>query len=352
MKSEIKNFMLKTINGMTYGFFATLIIGTIIVQISSVFSGNDSLKVVHDVIFTVGDTLKKLMGLGIGIGIALSLELKGIRFVTLAVTGGIATAFKIIIGNGLEFIPGLNLDPAITYLVVIGSAIFMKFALSKSTNFDVILVPLATSILAICLTVLLSPPTTFVITQIASFINYSTGLMPIPMSILLSVFMGMMLTGPISSVAIAVAINLEGMAAGAAVIGCATQMVGLAIQSIRENKVGNVLSIFFGTSMLQLKNVIKKPLIWLPTIIASAIVGPIGTILFGIICTKEGAGMGMSGLVGPLQTLEAMNYSGMSFLGIGLCFIIIPAAVVFLFDLLLRKIGWIKPGDLTIEQTF
>ena len=344
-KKIVREFILSTINGMTFGLFATLIIGTIIAQIATVFVDTT----VFEVINTTANTLKALTGVGIGVSIALTLKQTGIRFVSVAVAGAIATSF-VITSNGFE--AKLNIDPVITYLVVIGCALFVKFVFAKKTNFDIILVPLSSAILAMLITAGLSFPVTFIIRQIADFITAATNLLPIPMSILISVVMGMTLTGPISSLAISLAINLGGIAAGAAVIGCSTQMVGFAVQSIRDNKTGDVLSIMFGTSMLQLKNVIKKPVIWLPTIIASAIIGPIGTMIFKLESNSVGGGMGTSGLVGPLQTLEIMGYSSIAFWGVGICLFLLPAVLVFIIDLLFRKLKLIKENDFVIESSF
>ena len=161
--------------------------------------------------------------------------------------------------------------------------------------------------------------------------------------------MGMALTAPISSAAIAIALSLGGIPGGAAVVGCSVQMIGFAVQSIRDNNIGKVISIGIGTSMLQFKNILKKPVIWLPTILTSAILGPISTAVFKMTSTPAGAGMGTCGLVGQLGTLESMGYNNpMAYIGILVLHFIAPIILVFLFDLLFRKLGIIKKGDFEI----
>ena len=170
------------------------------------------------------------------------------------------------------------------------------------------------------------------------------------MGILVAVIMGMALTAPISSVAIAVAISLGDipLAAGAAVVGCSVNMIGFAIQSIYDNNIGKVISVGIGTSMLQFKNILKKPVIWLPTIITSAIMGPIATCLVKVKCNTTGAGMGTCALVGQLGTFSEMGNTPLTWVSILLIEIIIPAIMVFIIDFIFRKIGLIKKGDLEI----
>lgn len=344
-------FINKVLNGMTLGIFPTLIIGTIVSQLSTVFPSD---WIIAQIIDNFGIVLKSLMGIGIGIGVAMSLKLKGIRLVSLSVAGAIATSFKITFFDPVAntfFAPtvriGPNNDPVITILVVAFTAIILMRSFKKQTNFDILLIPLVTVAVSGIITTILTMPVSFLIGGLSSFVSMATAWNPILMSIVISVVIGMLLTAPISSVAVSVAINLGGLAAGAALIGCCTQMVGFAVQSIRDNKIGTFFAIFFGTSMLQFKNVVKKPIIWLPTIISSAILGPIG-VLFGLETTAVGAGMGTSGLVGIIQTLGHMDYSLMSWLGLLTTCIVGPALLTFIFDLILRKANLIKPGDLKI----
>ena len=168
------------------------------------------------------------------------------------------------------------------------------------------------------------------------------------MGIVIAVVMGMALTAPISSVAIAVAIKLSGIAAGAACVGCCTQMIGFMIMSIKDNNVGKVISVGIGTSMLQFQNILRKPLIWVPTIVISAILGPIATSVMGLTCNSVGAGMGTCALIGPIQMVINTPDPLMGWLGAILLCIIIPAISVFGLDFLFRKLKWIKEGDLAI----
>jgi uncharacterized protein len=340
-EKPVKKFIMTTMNGMVYGLFATLIIGVIFRQFGLLLN----IELLHTVVY---NRLASLMGVGIGIGIGISLKLNGLKLVVAGVIGGIATSFTLLL-DGTIVTTAIANEPVKTYLVTIFGILLMEKILVKKTPFDILLIPIVGIILAIILTLIIGGPVRFLIEQIQEFIRITFEFAPIPMVIIIAVVFGMLLTSPLSSAAIAIALQLPVAVGGAAVIGCTAQMIGFAIQSRKDNSIGMVLSIAFGTSMLQFKNILRKPIIWLPTIIASAVLAPISYLLFRTETTFSGAGMGSSGLVGQLQTLEAMNYSLNGFLSV-LFMLVGSLVLVFLIDLLFRKKNWIVLGDLVVNK--
>lgn len=338
---KVKGFIMTTMNGMVYGLFATLIIGVIVKQIGTLLD----IPLLYD---TVYNRLASLMGVGIGIGIGISLKMNGLKLVVAGVIGGIASSFTLLVDGTFAPVTMIN-EPVKVYLVTIFGILFLEKILVKRTPVDILLIPLTGVAIAIILTLVIGGPVRFMIDYIQKFITFTFEFAPIPMSLIVAVVMGILLTSPLSSAAIAISINLSGIAGGAAVIGCTAQMIGFAVQSRKDNSIGVVLSVAFGTSMLQFKNILRKPIIWLPTIITSAILGPLFYIFFKTMTTKEGAGMGSSGLVGQLQTLDAMNYSVSAWLSVVLM-IVLSAVIVFAIDLLFRKKGWIVKGDLAVNK--
>jgi uncharacterized membrane protein len=317
------NYLIKTMNGMAYGLFSTLIIGTIIYTIA------DQTRL--DFLLPLADLLKRLTGVGIGIGVAWSLKLDGLRLIAATIAGGIAS--------------GLNIgDPMTEYLCVIVAIEGLRL-LKWKTPVDIIIIPLLSSFLSYLTFLLINEPVQNAMNAIGAFISWSTTAQPFLMGIILAVIMGMILTAPISSVAIAISIGLSGIEGGAAVVGCCVQMLGFAVMSRKDNNIGTVLSVAFGTSMLQFKNILKKPIIWLPTIIVSAILGPLATLVFKTSCLKEGSGMGTSGLVGQINTFSAMENPWPSII---ILQILLPILLVYLVDVIFRKAGLIKAGDLKI----
>ncbi|MFA7076125.1 MAG: PTS sugar transporter subunit IIC [Candidatus Izemoplasmatales bacterium] len=334
MKKTVLDFFIKSFNGMAIGLFSTLIIGVIIGQLGMLIGYVPSFDIVETSLLGLSSFAKSLMGVGIGFGIAVSLKLDGIKLIVTGIAGGIATNYY-------------N-DPMVAYLVTISVYFLLQYILKKKTPVDIILIPLFGLIFAFIITSIIGLPVQAAMIFLGDFIQYATNLQPFLMGIIIAVIMGMALTSPISSAAIAIAISMGGIAGGAAVIGGSVQMLGFAVMSRKDNNIGVVFSIAIGTSMLQFKNILRKPIIWLPTIMVSAILGPLSTLVFQIETNSIGAGMGTSGLVGQFGTLDVMGYSLEVILMVVLLHLVLPLLLVLLVDIVFRKKGYIKPGDLKI----
>lgn len=326
---RLLDYFIKTLNGMAYGLFSTLIIGVIIKQIGQL-TGWDFLIDLYNI-------LAGLMGIGIGIGVAYSLNLTGLKLIVGAIAGGIAT--KVI-----------SPDPMVAYLTTILSIEIIRLIFRKPTPVDIIIIPLIGTISAFGIASLIGPPVALFMNSIGAIIQSATTIQPFLMGIVIAVVMGILLTAPVSSAAIAISITLGGIAGGAAVIGGAVQMIGFAVMSRKDNSIGTVLSIGFGTSMLQFKNILRKPVIWLPTIIVSAILGPVSTVVFQMKTDYLGSGMGTSGLVGQFATTQAMGSSSETIFLIILIHFILPIILVLVIDIIFRKLGWIETGDLSLKE--
>src|SRR5690554_6194375 len=337
----MKNFITKTLNGMAYGLFATLIVGVILQQIGNLLK----IEFISKDLYLL---LSQMMGVGIALGIGVVLKLNGLNLVMVGIVGAISTKFNLVYENSAFQIVQANApgNPVTAYLVTIFSILLIKLILVRKTPIDILIVPITAILISLALTIILSLPLNFIINIISQGVDKATTLLPIPMVIIIAVVMVIILTSPVSSAAIAFSIGISGVAAGAAVVGTSIQMIGFAIQSRRDNKIGTVISIGIGTSMLQFKNIVKKPIIWLPTILSSAIIAPF-VYLLGFESTTAGAGMGSSGLVGILQSLEHMSYSSNSFISIAII-CLIGGLLTYIFDKILYIKGYIKDGDLSI----
>ena len=333
---QFLDYLVKTMNGMALGLFSTLIIGVIIETIG------DKLGIAEIVV--LAKVLKMLTGIGIGIGVGRSLRLDGLRLIAAGVAGGIgglpyfAAAWEL----AADVKYGAPGDPVVIYLTVVLSIEFLNLILRKKTPVDIILIPLASALVAFGFFYVISQPVSAMMRAIGDFIQWATNVQPFLMGIIIAVVMGMALTAPISSAAIAISISLGGIAGGAAVVGCCVQMLGFAVMSRKDNNIGTVISVGIGTSMLQFKNILKKPIIWLPTIIVSAILGPLATTVFKTMCDPSGSGMGTSGLVGQFATFAAMGGGRDFWLSLMLLEVALPVVFVYLLDLLFRKLGWIS----------
>lgn len=340
MKNKLLNYIIKTSSGMAMGLFGTLIIGSIINQICSLGDG-------FQIGIDIAQTLIGLMGPGIGLGVALSTSesKKTLDLVSCVALGGIVSAINLVAYNNpipTFTLNGGSKNPLLIYMVIILTIMIVKKILAKKTPVDILLVPLTYILVGTILGFILVYPCYYLIYLIQLIISEAMPLAPITMSIIISIVMGMVLTMPISSVAVCVAISIGNtpLAAGAALIGCSCQMFGFAIQSYRaKNNIGKCISVGIGTSMLCWPNIIKKPAIWIPTIISSAILGPIGVCLLNTYGTSSGAGMGSCGLVGQLSCLEVMGYNNPNaYISIFIIQFLGSIVLTFIFDYICRDV--------------
>lgn len=330
----IQEYFIKVLNGMALGLFSSLIIGVIIEQIGTLLN--------LEMLIYFGQFAKYMMGPAIGAAVGYSVGASQLGIFASIVTGALGSQTAVFDGSTIHLVIG---EPVGAFIASLIGAEFSKLIKGK-TKVDIVLVPAGTIIVGGIVGVYLAPVVAKVMTFIGSVINYTTELRPFTMGILISVIMGIMLTLPISSAALAISLKLSGLAAGASTIGCCTQMIGFAIISYRENKVGGLIAQGVGTSMLQVPNIIRNPKIWIPPIITSAILGPIGTVIFKMESDFLGAGMGTAGLVGQLRTYAVMGNTGIT--GIVLLHFILPAVITLLISEFMRKKGWIKFGDMKL----
>ena len=366
VKSICKRFFIDAFAGMAQGLFCTLIAGTILqlfakwIDVDNFFGGT---------LNAIGNFAKSLMGAGIGVGIAHALKTDKLTMFSAGVAGMVgAFADKLLYGSfmgamfpsGTAPITTLALgapgNPIGAYVVTMLAVEIVKLYAGK-TKLDIILIPIGT--LALCFFgIFISAPFIWVINQLGNLISVATEVAPFFMGVIISVVMGILLTMPTSSAAIWIAvasgITTDSMllAGGAAVVGCSCHMIGFAVASFRENGVSGLISQGLGTSMLKIPNIMKKPVIMLPEIIASAILGPVSTCLFGLKCTASGGGMGTSGLVGVFGTIEASAGLNpvVTTLGVVLLLFVLPAVISLVCSEIFRKIGWIKFGDQKLEK--
>lgn len=379
--NKIKDFFITTLNGMAYGLFATLIVGTIINTIGGFFphgvDANAFCVFMYNILTKGSLALEFITGAGIGAGVAIARKESPLKTIVLAGVGEIAAILSLstkmvtspdtfTFPEALSAIKFQVGDPLTIYLVVISVSLLMDLVLRKKTPVDILIIPLFGVAAGLLISGLLRFPAIYVTFGMQWLINAGTNTVPFIMGIIVAVLMGMALTAPISSAAIGAMVftlpngvtvqdalanpQYSGLviASGAAIVGCCCQMVGFAVQSRKDNSVGMVISIGIGTSMLQFKNILKHPIVWLPTIIASAILGPVSTCWLHLACMGSSAGMGTSGLVGQIGTFASMGSTWQTWVGIFALEIVLPGVLVFGIDLLFRKLGWIKEGYLKV----
>lgn len=349
-KKILDRIFIEGLSAMAQGLFATLIIGTIIQQIGTLIGGTAG-----DMIFVIGKVAASLTGAGIGVAVAYKFKESPLVVVS-AATAGMTGAFASKLLTGAVLVEGATVyagpgEPLGAFIAAY-VAIFFGHLVSGKTKVDILVTPIVAIGTGSVVGLILGPPISSFMAWLGAIINWGTEQQPFLMGIVVSVVMGMVLTLPISSAALGIILNLSGLAAGAATVGCCCNMVGFAVASYRENKIGGLLAQGIGTSMLQVPNIVRKPVIWLPVILSSAVLGPIGTMAFHLTSNATGSGMGTAGLVGQIMTWQTMiqtEAAAVVLMKILVIQIILPAALTLLISEFMRKKGWIQFGDMKLE---
>ena len=339
-----RRYGVDAMGAMAQGLFCSLLIGTILDTLGK------QLGIAW--LVTVGGFASAMSGPAMAVAIGYALKADPMVLFSLAAVGYAANAEG---GAG---------GPLAVLLIAIVAAECGK-AVSKETKVDILVTPGVTILVGVVLAKWIAPPIGTAAAAFGLLIDSATKLQPFWMGIAVSVLVGMALTLPISSAAICSVLQLTGLAGGAAVAGCCAQMVGFAVMSFKENRWGGLVSQGLGTSMLQMPNIVRNPRVWIAPTVASAITGPVATCLFRL--EMNGAainsGMGTCGLCGPIgvwtgwlapsaeavaKGATALSPTGMDWLGLILVAIVLPAVLTPLLNLVCRRLGWVKDGDLTL----
>lgn len=351
MRKTLNRIFIDGFQGMTYGLFATLILGIIFQQTGSLIDGRPGI-----LLSQLGKFAVSITGAGIGIGLSCRLNEGPLETLSAAVAGMVG-AFASEFASGSAFIENGSVvisgpgEPLGAFVAAF-AAIELCRLIDGKIKLDILLAPMTGIIGGSLVGLWIGAPINRLMTWLGSLINWGTQQQPLLMGMVVSVLMGMMLTLPVNSAAIGIFLNLSGLAAGAATIGCCCNMVGFAVASFRENGVSGLITQGVGTSMLQLPNIIRRPFIWLPSILSSAILGPIGVMLIKVTNSPAGSGMGSTGLIGQVTAWQAMTPTEdpvIVLLKITTMHFLLPGLLTLSIANGMRKLNLIKPGDMTLD---
>ena len=336
----LHRYFIDAMSAMAQGLFASLLIGTIISTLGT--------QLGIPVLDEIGGYAKSAAGPAMAVAIGYALQAPPLVLFSLVAVGGAANTLG-----------GAGGPLAVLVLAIVAAE--LGRLVSRRTKIDIIVTPLVTIFSGCGLAYLIAPYIGAAASSVGSLIMWATELQPFLMGIIVSVVVGVALTLPISSAAICAALGLTGLAGGAAVAGCCAQMIGFAVISFRENGWGGFFAQGIGTSMLQVPNIIKNPRIWIAPTLASAITGPIATCVFGLQMNGDAiaSGMGTCGFVGQIGVYTGWladiaagaktAITATDWVGLVLICFILPALLSLVFDLVLRKLNWVKPGDMKLD---
>lgn len=354
LRKYLKRYFIDAMGAMASGLFASLLVGTIVKTLGQQLGNLVSLpqvSILAESLIAIGDFAMAVSGSAMAVAIGYALHADPLVLFSLA-TVGYAT-------NALGGAGG-----PLAVLVIGIAASEVGMLVSKKTKVDVLVTPLVTILSGCTLAMLIAAPIGQAAASLGEIIRWATNQQPLIMGIVISVVVGMILTLPISSAAICagLGVGMTGLAGGAAVAGCCAQMIGFAVISFRENRWGGLLAQGLGTSMLQVPNIFRNPRIWIAPTLASAITGPLATTVFRL--EMNGApvssGMGTCGMVGPIGVISgwfspsaegasAISPTAMDWAGLVLICLVLPAVLSLAINAVLRRIGWVKDGDMKLS---
>ena len=351
LKKYFHRFMYEGLAGLAIGLFATIVAGNMLETIGLIMGGT-----IGNFIAMVSSVVKLLVGIAIGVGVATKLEAPPCVVVCAAITGYIG-AYAHDIMNGVHLVKGsINVDKSGEPLVAFLAAyvtVEIGCLIANKTKLNYLITPIIVITVGAVVSFYAATPIHNITLAYKNALLWATGQNEVIMSIIVAVLMCFAMTLPISTVALAMSLEMSGSIAAAAAIGCCVSMIGYATASFRDNKIEGFILQGLGTSAIQMPNIIKNPLIILPTVITSAVLSPIAVCLLNMTSDKTAAGLGSCGFISQILTYQTMINDGASkniaLIEILLIQFLIPAVATWFISEFMRKHEFIKEGDMKIS---
>ncbi|WKD61735.1 hypothetical protein CCICO_08630 [Corynebacterium ciconiae DSM 44920] len=325
-----REFTLKVLNGISIAVVVALVpqalLGALLKALLPVFPLGGE-------IITVVSMATSTLPLLIGVLVAMQFTLTPIQTAAVGIAAmcgsGVATVdpdggFHLQ-GTGLVINTGLTAALAVGLIYLIGD---------RLKNYTILLLSTLVTVIAGGIGWIVTYPLVKVFTEwLGGLVNGATGLQPILMGIVLAMIFAAMIVSPVSTVGLATAIMMDGVAAGTANLGVVAAGFGLMIAGWRANGVSTALLHVLGSPKVQMANAFKRPVMMVPILAQAAVLGAIGGAI-GIAGTPISAGFGISGLVGPLAAYN----TGSSLITVVSIFFIAPVALSLVFTVVFHKL--------------
>ncbi|MBI5974358.1 PTS transporter subunit IIC [Staphylococcus canis] len=331
-KMTIKKFSFNVLNGLAIAIVVGLIPNAVLgglfqylSQFSSVFG------TLHQVVLGIQYTLPIL------VGVLIALQFK-FNPMAIAIVGSAS-----FLGSGATQVTEagwhiIGIGDLINTMITAAIAVLLVLWLDgKLGSLNIILLPILVGGIPGFIGLLTLPYVSKITLAIGEVVNTFTHLQPVLMCILIAVLFSFIIISPVSTIAVGLAIGISDIAAGAAALGVATTAIVLFIGTLRVNKLGVPIAILLGAMKMMMPNAIRYPIILLPIGLTAAITGAFGA-LVGIEGTKESAGFGIVGLVGPIKAIELMNSGAWTLVLVALAYIIVPLIFGFIINYVLSRV--------------
>ena len=345
-KITIKQFSMNVLNGVALGTVLCLVPGALLGELLKLL-----VKSYPNLAFlSMSVTLSNSM-IGLASGAIIGMMFKMTPIQSLSI--GLATMYA-----GGSIVPtadgkGLMLAGAGDIVTIIFTAAlataFILLVGNKTGSYAILILPPVSLVFIGGIGRFFLPYFKAITTALGNGIKHLLTLQPILLCIIIAIVFACLIVTPITSVGIALAINIDGIASGAANLGICACGFTLAIAGWTVNAKGISLAHFIGSPKVSMANVFAKPKILLPVICSAACTGVLAT-FFQIKGTAMSAGFGFSGLVGPLAHLATTDGSFIEIVKTFAIFAGVPIVTGFFFVKLFTKIiPIIKTEDYKIE---
>ncbi|MBO1199176.1 PTS transporter subunit IIC [Staphylococcus simiae] len=331
-KTNNNQFFSKILNAVGAGVVIALIPNALLGELLKIFkNGNEILEMIYQLVIII----QSFMAFIVGILAAHQLKFNGAGAAIIGTSAILGSGAIIFNGQGFE-IKGIG-DIINTIIVVIIACLIYMLLQNKLGSFEMIILPVLIPIVSGGIGLITLPYVRQITQALGRLINSFTDLNPLLMSILISVTFSLLMVTPISLVAIATAISLNGLGSGAANLGIVAACVTFLFGSLRVNSIGVNMVLLIGAAKMMIPVFLKNLIIAIPLTINGIIVGIIAYVL-QVKGTPLSAGFGYTGLVGPINAYNRMpGDPTMNIILLAIGYFIIPFISGFIVHELCKK---------------
>ncbi|PTG55283.1 hypothetical protein BU692_07765 [Staphylococcus chromogenes] len=340
-KMTFKTFSFNVLNGLAVAIVAGLIPNAVL---GGLFKYLGQYADIFNTLFNVVMGIQLMLPMMVGVLIAIQFNLSALATVIVGAASYVGSGAAKATETGWQIV---GIGDLINTMITAAIAVLLVLWLEdKLGSLKIILLPIIVGGIPGLIGIFTLPYVSKITLAIGELINTFTTLQPVLMCILIAVLFSFIIVSPVSTVAVGLAIGISGLAAGAAAVGVATTGVVLFLCTMKVNKIGVPIAILLGAMKMMMTNVIRYPILLLPIGLSAACAGAAAGMI-GIIGTKEAAGFGLVGLVGPIKAIEMLDGPvGLNIFLVALVFVIIPGVVGFILNFVFTKVLKLYSNDI------
>ncbi|MGV3129511.1 PTS transporter subunit IIC [Staphylococcus simulans] len=300
-KVTVKTFLYNVLNGVAFAIIAGLIPNAVLGEIFKALAPHFK---VAETFLQITTAIQFAVPMLVGALVAHRFNFTPLGIAVVASAsfiGSGAVQFK----EGAWVITGIG-DLINTMLAASIASLLILLIGERFGSLNLIILPTFVAVITGFIALQTLPYVQLVTTGIGNMINTFTEMQPILMCMLIAIAYSIIIISPISTVATSMAIGISGLAAGSASIGITAAEAVLVFGTLKVNRLGVPVTILLGGVKMMLPNMVRYPMMLIPITFTAAISGIVASFI-GIGGTKESAGFGIIGLVGPINAFRFLE---------------------------------------------